>query len=66
MTRSDHEPEVNMSPDEFEALKETAHLMRSSANARRLVDSIDRLEAGAGTARELHVESDEASTSHLA
>jgi antitoxin YefM len=32
--------------DEYESLKETAHLLKSPENARRLVASIDRLEHG--------------------
>jgi antitoxin YefM len=34
-------------------LKETAYLLRSPANARRLLDSINRLEAGEGAERDL-------------
>ena len=46
ITRAGHEPAVIVSLEEYEALKETAYLLRSPANARRLLDSIDRLEAG--------------------
>lgn len=38
--------------DEYESLKETAYLLRSPENARRLLASIDRLEHGCGTAGE--------------
>lgn len=53
ITRAGHDPVVMMSLDEFESLRETAHLMRSPANARRLLDAMERLEAGGGEAREL-------------
>ncbi|RZU63384.1 type II toxin-antitoxin system Phd/YefM family antitoxin [Zhihengliuella halotolerans] len=53
ITRAGHEPVVIVSLDEFESLRETAYLMRSPANARRLLDSIERLEAGAGEERGL-------------
>lgn len=48
VTRSGHEPVVIVSLDEFEALRETAYLMRSPENARRLLDAMERLEAGGG------------------
>jgi antitoxin YefM len=44
---------VLMSRDDYEAWQETAYLMRSPANARRLLASIEELESGKGTAREL-------------
>lgn len=45
-----------MSLAEFEALRETAHLMRSPENARRLLDALERLEAGGGAAHDLLAE----------
>ncbi len=48
ITRAGHEPVVIISLDELESLRETAYLMRSPANARRLLDAVDRLEAGDG------------------
>ena len=39
---------VIVSLDEYEALKETVHLLRSPANAHRLLDAIERLETGRG------------------
>ena len=39
--------------DELSSLMETAYLLRSPANARRLLASIDRLENGGGTEHEL-------------
>lgn len=49
ITRAGHEPVVIVSLDEYESLKETAYLLRNPANARRLLGSIERLEAGRGT-----------------
>lgn len=57
ITRAGHEPVVIVSLADYESLRETAYLMRSPANARRLLDAMDRLEAGGGIAHEL-VEAD--------
>ena len=48
ITRAGHEPVVIVSLADFESLRETAFLMRSPANARRLLDAMERLEAGEG------------------
>lgn len=48
ITRAGHEPVVIVSLADFEALRETAYLMRSPANARRLLDAMERLEASGG------------------
>jgi antitoxin YefM len=53
ITRAGHDPVVIVSLDDYESLKETAYLLRSPQNARRLLASIDRLEAGEGTTRDL-------------
>jgi antitoxin YefM len=53
ITRSGHEPVVIVSLEEFESLRETAYLMRSPANARRLLDAMERLETGEGEIHEL-------------
>ncbi|MDJ0362310.1 type II toxin-antitoxin system prevent-host-death family antitoxin [Rhodococcus sp. H29-C3] len=53
ITRAGHEPVVMVALDDYESLKEMAYLLRSPENARRLLASIDRLEHGAGSAREL-------------
>ena len=53
VTRSGHEPVVIVSLDEYNSLKETAYLMRSPENARRLLNSMEELEAGRGTSHEL-------------
>jgi antitoxin YefM len=48
ITRAGHEPVVIVSLADFESLRETAYLMRSPTNARRLLDAMERLEAGEG------------------
>lgn len=53
ITRAGRDPAVIVSLEDYESLKETAYLLRSPANARRLLESIDQLEAGHGTEREL-------------
>ncbi len=52
ITRAGHDPVVLVSLADYESLKETAYLLRSPGNARRLLASIDRLEAGEGTVRD--------------
>ena len=53
ITRAGHEPAVIVSLDDYESLKETTYLLRSPANARLLLASIDELESGKGVEREL-------------
>ena len=53
ITRAGHEPVVIVSLEDYQSLKETAYLLRSPENARRLLASIARLEGGEGTEREL-------------
>jgi antitoxin YefM len=48
ITRAGHEPVVIVSLADFESLRERAYLMRSPTNARRLLDAMERLEAGEG------------------
>jgi antitoxin YefM len=57
ITRNREQAVVMLSLAEFEALEETAHLLRSPANARRLIASISALEAGKGKARKVDLES---------
>lgn len=52
ITRAGHEPVVVISLDDYESLKETAYLLKSPANARRLLASIEQLENGDGTQRD--------------
>jgi len=53
ITRAGHEPVVIVALDDYESLKATAYLLKSPENARRLLASIDRLEHGGGTERDL-------------
>jgi len=45
ITRNGEQSVVMMSLDDYEALEETAYLLRSPRNARRLLESIASLEA---------------------
>lgn len=42
-----------ISLEDYQALEETAYLLRSPKNARRVLESIAELEAGGGIEREL-------------
>ena len=53
ITRAGRDPVVLVALDDYESLKETAYLLRSPANARRLLGSIERLEAGQGAEHDL-------------
>lgn len=53
VTRAGHKSVVIVSLADFESLRETAYLMRSPANARRLLDAMERLESGEGEAHDL-------------
>lgn len=53
ITRRGKEDVVMVSRDDYESLRETAYLLRSPANARRILSSIEELEAGRGVARDL-------------
>ncbi len=53
ITRAGHEPVVMVSLDDYQSFNETAYLLRSPENARRLITAIERLEAGGGARREL-------------
>jgi len=53
ITRKNARPVVMMSLEDYEALEETAYLLRSPKNVRRLVSSIAELESGGGTVREM-------------
>lgn len=53
ITRKSESPVVMMSLEDYEAMQETAYLLRSPENARRLLESISELEAGKGVEKEL-------------
>jgi len=57
ITRKRDQSVVMLSLDEFEALEETAHLLRSPANAKRLIASISELESGRGKIKAIDIES---------
>jgi len=53
ITRKNEGSVVMMSLEAFQALQETAYLLRSPENARRLLESIAELESGKGVEREI-------------
>ncbi|WGS87017.1 type II toxin-antitoxin system prevent-host-death family antitoxin [Methylomonas sp. UP202] len=53
ITRKSESPVVMLSLEDYQAMEETAYLLRSPANARRLLESIAELESGQGTERDL-------------
>lgn len=53
ITRNNEHSVVMISLEDFKALEETAYLLRTPRNARRLMESIAQLETGKGTRQEL-------------
>lgn len=53
VTRKTTDSVVIISLEDYEALEETAYLLRSPKNTRRLIESIAQLEEGQGSEREL-------------
>lgn len=53
ITRKSQRSVVMISLEDYQALEETAYLLRSPKNARRLLESIVELESGGGSEREL-------------
>ncbi len=53
ITRNGEQSVVMLSLDDYKALEETAYLLRTPANARRLLASIAQLNAGQAVEREL-------------
>ncbi|MGL4515787.1 MAG: YoeB-YefM toxin-antitoxin system antitoxin YefM [Shewanella sp.] len=53
ITRQNGESCVLMSLDEYNALEETAYLLRSPKNARRLMNSVESLKQGDGVNRDI-------------
>jgi antitoxin YefM len=53
ITRKNQRSVVLLSLEDYQALEETAYLLRSPKNARRLLESVVELESGGGTEREL-------------
>jgi antitoxin YefM len=53
ITRNGEQSVVMLSLEDYKALEETAFLLRSPTNAKRLLASVAQLMAGQGTEREL-------------
>lgn len=53
ITRKGEGAVVMVSMDDYQALEETAYLLRSPKNIRRLIESIAELESGKGQEKEL-------------
>ena len=53
ITRKSERAVVMISLEDYEAIEETAYLLRSPRNARRLRESIAEIQAGGGMEREL-------------
>ena len=53
VTRKTTDSVVIMSLKDYEALEETAYLLRSPKHTRRLIESVAQLEEGQGSEREL-------------
>ncbi len=53
ITRKNGEAVVMISLEDYEALSETAYLLQSPKNAKRLLESIEELESGKGIERDL-------------
>jgi len=53
ITRQNQRAVVMIALEDYQALEETAYLLRSPKNARRLLESIAELESGGGTEQEL-------------
>ena len=53
ITRRNERSVVMLSLEDYEALEETAYLLRSPKNARRLLESIAELQSGGGQERAL-------------
>jgi len=53
ITRSNRPAVVMLSLEDYQAMEETAYLLRSPVNAQRLLASITQLEAGRGVSKTL-------------
>jgi antitoxin YefM len=53
ITRNGEQSVVMLSLEDYKALEETAYLLRSPANAKRLLAAIEQLSAGKGKVRKL-------------
>lgn len=55
ITRNRDQSVVMLSLEDYESLEETAYLLRSPANAKRLLEAIHALETGKGVARKINL-----------
>jgi antitoxin YefM len=53
ITRNGEQSVVMLSLEDFQAMEETAYLLRNPANAKRLMSAVAQLSAGQGVEREL-------------
>lgn len=53
ITRNGEQSVVMLSLDDFKSLEETAYLLRSPANAKRLLAAVEALQTGKGKERKL-------------
>jgi antitoxin YefM len=53
ITRNGQQSVVMLSLEDFTALEETSYLLRSPANAKRLMTAVEQLTTGGGTERKL-------------
>ena len=58
ITRQNGRAVVMMSLDDYNALEETAYLLRSPKNAKRLMTSVEQLRSNGGKARKLIADAD--------
>ena len=56
ITRRRDQSVVMLSLSEYEALQETAYLLRSPANARRLITAVEALAKGKGVRRKIQLD----------
>ena len=56
ITRNRDQSVVMLSLEDYESLEETAYLMRSPNNAKRLVEAIHALETGNGVSRNIDLD----------
>ena len=56
ITRNRDQAVVMLSLEDYESLEETAYLMRSPANAKRLLEAIHALECGKGIVRDIDLD----------
>lgn len=57
ITRNRDQAVVMLSLEDYESLEETAYLIRSPANAKRLLEAIHALESGKGVVRKIKLDS---------